>query len=141
MLHDAIARDAEEERRHRAALRVIFFRLAHQSHEHVLHNLLGGPGASGHAQRKAKKGRLVPPVKRGKSVLVALTGATQQNVVCDSVFGRHLSRFGRSTGCHLTFPWKAGKSSRATHLPSISFASNGLDGWSAGHVASGNWRN
>ncbi len=62
-------------------MRSCFFRITHQGHEHVLHNLFRGPGVSRHAQGKAVHGRLVPPVEEHESPLIVLGGPPQQNVV------------------------------------------------------------
>lgn len=69
------------EKNHGRAVGIEFFRLAHQRHEHVLHNLFGGPGVAGHAQGKAIELRLMAAIEGGKSLFVALGRALQQDVV------------------------------------------------------------
>src|SRR5207245_8428939 len=89
---------SEEIRRHsikksskRSPRGVVFLRIAHQGHEHILHNLFRGPGVPGHAQRKAVHRRLVPPVQERESLLIAPGGPQQQNVVSVLLGDPHLS--------------------------------------------------
>ena len=91
MLHHAVACHSVQERSERSARGVILFRITHQGHEHVLHNLFRGPGVSRHAQGKAVHGRLVPPVEEHESPLIALGGPPQQNVVSLLLGDTHLS--------------------------------------------------
>src|SRR6266851_8607279 len=81
MFHHAVARHSVKKGSQRSARGVILFRIAHQGHEHVLHNLFRSPGVSGHTHGKAIHGRLVPPVQERESLLIALGGPPQQNVV------------------------------------------------------------
>src|SRR6266446_3197105 len=71
MFHHPVARHSVKKGSKRSARRVIFFRIAHQSHEYVLHNFFRGPSISRHAQCEAIHGRLVPPVEERESFLIA----------------------------------------------------------------------
>src|SRR5207253_7329159 len=62
VFHHAVARHSIQEGSERSPRGVVLFRIAHQSHEHVLHTLFRCPGVACHAQRKTVHGRLVPPV-------------------------------------------------------------------------------
>src|SRR5258707_198637 len=91
VFHHAIPRHSVKKCSQRSARGVILFRVAHQGHEHVLHNLFRGPAVSGHAQRKAIHGCLVPPVEERKCLLIALGRPPQQNVVSVLLGDPHLS--------------------------------------------------
>ena len=91
MLHNAIARDAEEERANFAFLGVILFGLANQGHEYFLNDFFGRPGTAGHPKGVAIQTGLVPAIQLRKGSFFALGSTAQQNVIS---FGRnlHLSR-------------------------------------------------
>src|SRR5712664_600111 len=91
VFHHPVARHSVKKSSKRSARGVILFRITHQGHEYVLHNLFRGPGVSRHAQRKAVHGRLVPPVEDRKCFLIALGGPPQQNVVSLLLGDSHLS--------------------------------------------------
>jgi len=61
-----------KKRSQRAACRVVFFRLAYQCHENVLHNFPRlAPGMARHAQRKTIDLRLIAPVKLREGFFIA----------------------------------------------------------------------
>src|SRR5258707_4349953 len=94
MLHHAIPGDTEKICADRTSRNIVFLRLAHQRHEHVLYYLLGSPGIAGHAQRKAIQRCLMPAIEQGERLLVTLSGAPQQNVVPVLLRNTHLSWYG-----------------------------------------------
>src|SRR6266404_5409721 len=104
VFHHAIARHSIKKGPERSARGVIFFRITHQGHEHVLHNLFCGPGISRHAQGKAIHGRLVPPVDEGESFLIAFGGPPQQNVVSLLLGDSHLPWYDVLGCSHLSIP-------------------------------------
>src|SRR5882762_4657999 len=104
VFHHAIARHSIKKGPERSARGVIFFRITHQGHEHVLHNLFCGPRISGHAQGKAIHGRLVSPVDEGESFLIAFGGPPQQNVVSFLLGDSHLPWYDVLGCSHLSIP-------------------------------------
>jgi hypothetical protein len=91
MLHNPVPSYAVQKSAERSAAGIVLFRSAHQGHENVLHNFLGGPGVSGHAQGEAVHSRLMPPVEERESLLIAFGGVSQQNVVSFLLGDPHLS--------------------------------------------------
>ena len=93
VLHHAVPRDSVKECSDGSALHIVFLRIVHQSHEHVLHNLFRGPDVSGHAHREAVHGHLVPAVEERESFLITSGGPPQKNVVSLLLSDPHLSRY------------------------------------------------
>src|SRR5215467_2579479 len=91
MLHDAVASNAVKKCAQRAAFGVILFRLPYQSHEDVLNNFLSSPGVSRHTKGKAINRPLVTAIEERESLLVAICGAPQQNVIAFSGIDLHFS--------------------------------------------------
>jgi hypothetical protein len=56
-----------------------------------LNNFLSGPGVSRHTKGKTINIRLVTAIKERESLLVAIRGAPQQNVIAFSRIDMHLS--------------------------------------------------
>src|SRR5712664_485695 len=104
VFHHAVARHSIKKGPERSARGVIFFRITHQGHEHVLHNFFGGPGISRHTQGEAIRGRLVPPVDERESFLIAPGGPPQQNVVSLLLGDSHLPRYDVLSCSHLSIP-------------------------------------
>ncbi len=92
MLHDTVAGDAVKVRGERTASGVVLLGIAHQGHEDILHDFLGGPGVAGHPQSKAVDGRLVPTIDERESVLVALGNTAKQYVVPEVLLNPRVSR-------------------------------------------------
>src|SRR6266446_1163062 len=104
VFHHAVARHSIKKGPERSARGVIFFRITHQGHEHVLYNFFGGPGISRHTQGEAIRGRLVPPVDERESFLIAPGGPPQQNVVSPLLGDSHLPRYDVLSCSHLSIP-------------------------------------
>src|SRR6266849_2314495 len=90
MLQHPVPRNSKQVCAQSSTRHVILLGLAHQGHEHILHNLFRRPGIPGHAQAKPIQTRLVTAVEHDKGLFVALGGTSQQNVVRGLLGNPHL---------------------------------------------------
>jgi hypothetical protein len=100
MLHDAIASDAVEICGKGSALGIVFFRLAHEGHEDVLHDFFGGPGVTGHAQGKTIESGLMAAIEGGEGIFIPFRGLAQENVVPEFFGNAVISR------CDCSLAWR-----------------------------------